>query len=198
MIKEIVKGSFQGARQASIDNGYIESNQPNNAKKSSVFVSMLGDAIMQKNPELEVRYQKVDKTGKKSKGEWLFDVCAGRTSRHVEKSEQKTVMTSLVWVIESELNSSLKKFDEDFSKLLIAKSENLLLVCGDMTKTDSGSQEFIKTRIKSTTEFLNSVALDRENLFLAFIPYTKYWELRKGYQCSVFNYKVTEKIFVEL
>ncbi len=146
-----------------------------NKLKSSIFVYMLSEEFR----NLYGRKYKInvvgydEKSRKRTPGEWMLDIAITDVTI-IEDSDKKiskgSISYKMIWAIESELNSGIKAFADDFGKLLCVKSENYLFLNGLNQKTEKGRLKYIKRRTATILEMKKDLNIVLNNYYLAFFP----------------------------
>jgi len=151
--------------QQSFDDALNWKNHPkfcdNNALKASALVSNLGRSLCEllKTHDITLNVVTVDGEGHKKPGEWLLDIV-------ITKNDSNGFRKQIVWAIESETDTGLKPFCDDFAKLVHVKSENYLYMNGLNHKTTKGRDEYVANRLKYATSVLTK--MDIQFLYLGF------------------------------
>jgi hypothetical protein len=170
-LEEIIIASFKKAYQLKDTENFKNDNQ----RRSSKFVYEVSRHIYDKwfsKCDYTLHLQEVDDSGKKSSGEWLFDMCitSGRTitdDRWRIKSHAP-INTEIVFNMESEFSTGLKDLAQDLGKLLASKSNVSLYIQGLNQIVKKYREEFIDNRISILKEQLID---DIQNEFyIAFCP----------------------------
>ncbi len=146
-----------------------------NKLKSSIFVYMLSKEFRNKmDKKYKINVVGFDEANRKRKpGEWLLDIAITEEIQiqDPEKMLSKVDMSyKMVWAIESELDSGIKAFADDFGKLLCVKSENYLFLNGLNQKTEKGRLKYIKRRTATIVDMKKDAKMDLKNYYLAFFP----------------------------
>ena len=144
-----------------------------NKLKSSIFVYMLSEEFRNlfggKYKINVVGYD--EKRKKRTPGEWLLDIAITEVTeiQDSDKTISKgSISHKMIWAIESELNSGIKAFADDFGKLLCVKSDNYLFLNGLNQKTEEGRLKYIKRRTNTVVDMKKLMNLN--NYYLAFFP----------------------------
>ncbi len=168
LIKNALKNAFEEANKGNIDDAKL---------KSSIFVSNVGRVFNNEYNNMNNYRLKVvgydSNNRKRTPGEWLLDVIIAKemviSDQEKDKSEAK-ILYQIIWAIESESNSSLPAFAEDFGKLMCVKSENYLYLNGLQQKTSNGHSDYIKRRTKTAKQCLDDANIKEKNFYIAFWP----------------------------
>jgi hypothetical protein len=162
-IDRIVKSAFSSAWEN-------RSRINDNRRRSAHFVFKLAEKISEVTPG-EALVQKVDDCGRKSPGEWLFDItivskravtigCRNRSSEIVDK---------IFWVVESEFSTNLNEFCKDFAKLIHVKSENYLYVAGLNQENEEARVKYIEAQAQLAKSLVKNHCIE-DPFFIAFVP----------------------------
>ena len=152
-----------------------------NSIKSTGFIEKLGETIQNKLElsDCEILCQRVKEGGVgQSSGEWLFDLVICKKTEVEEKEERESgrvyktdLYYDLKWAVECEYGTNLKETVKDFSKILIARSENILYLNGYASLSDKKFQDYQDRRIKTIESILKKIEIKEEtNLFYYFWP----------------------------
>lgn len=144
-----------------------------NKKRSAKFVTEIGEGIFKcyelQNPSYKLNFQKLnDENGTKEPGEWIYDIAITEQQSifDPEKTTAEVKINSrLIWAIESEYNTGLDFFAQDFGKLLCANSENYLYLNGLNQDTKKNQDNYILRRLKIVSGLINSNACLKEKPF---------------------------------
>jgi hypothetical protein len=153
----------------------------NNRLRSSVFVSNLGlnlyEICNDATEDLKLKVVGFDKnTGKKVKGEWLLDIAITKSKEIFDsgnKQSKAIIDLGLFWAAESESNTGLPSFADDFGKLLCVKSDYYLYLNGLDQLQPKSRESFIDRRLELANEILNETKLSYKKFFFAFWPSPK-------------------------
>jgi hypothetical protein len=146
----------------------ISENYSKSAKFLYEFSKNIKDEFFVEGTELKV--QKVEDNGKKSPGEWLYDACIIEEKIIKDETGYKKetwckIPVKVFLSIESEFNTSLKSFADDFGKLVCSNSEQILYIAGLNQKDER--KKFIDRRINMINKYLLNYL---NNLILIFFP----------------------------
>ena len=146
-----------------------------NKLKSSIFVYMLSEEFRNSfGGKYKINVVGYDKEKKKRKpGEWLLDIAITEEIQIQDPEDVRSkgdISYRMIWAIESELNSGIKAFADDFGKLLCVKSENYLFLNGLNQKTEKGRLDYIKRRTATIGKMQKDLSLALNNYYIAFFP----------------------------
>lgn len=143
-----------------------------NSKRSSLFVSILGEKLYSnfKDKNHSLKVIGVDSNGDNIQGEWLLDIVIAKSIEIVEKNYSTTAMINLEWAVESESNTSLDEFVWDFSKLAMVKSQNYIYLHGFNHGTEDGSNNFFRRRLDIAKKILLAGDGMPNSFYFAFWP----------------------------
>ncbi|PEQ88001.1 hypothetical protein CN481_20205 [Bacillus sp. AFS006103] len=167
-IKSIIINSFIDAYKVKDRGNFVRLN----TYRSSKFVYEVSKGIFsyENNNNLNLHVQSVDDDGIKSPGELLLDFMITETKDITEDKQTEEISRRGVWGGESEYKTSLKAFVEDFRKLLLINSENLIYLNGLDQKTLSGRENFIKKRLDTLSKVLTDEIVEFSKFYFAFWP----------------------------
>ncbi|ACL06482.1 hypothetical protein Dalk_4805 [Desulfatibacillum aliphaticivorans] len=181
----IIRDGFEHAYRLK-DNGKFaespEGKRGNNSRRSAKFVFEVGKRLYKHidpdENQFKLHVQKVEDDGKKDPGEWLFDICITKSikisdsykNKNDENKNSAQMNTEILWIVESEYNTSIREFAADFGKLYCSYAQNLLYLHGLNQKTERGRNAFVKRRIKTIEEVWNNRSNDSQRLFIGFWP----------------------------
>ncbi len=159
----VLKKSFSYTYKLQISENYTKS-----AKLLYEFSKNIKDEFFIEGAKLKV--QKVEDNGKKRPGEWLYDACIIEEKNIKDETGYKREMecnipVKVLLAIESEFNTSLKSFADDFGKLICSNSEQILYIAGLNQKNDR--EKFIDRRINMINKYLLNYL---NNLIIIFFP----------------------------
>lgn len=140
----------------------------NNPLRSAKFLFELSDGILKTfHPNCKLHVINVSDTGKKSSGEWLYDMTISKQANIVDKrwggKSRSDLNTKILFNLECEFGTSLKEFTEDVGKLITSKSPTSLFIQGLNQITIEGREDFIKNRLEIIKEQMGKYI---ENHFL--------------------------------
>jgi len=142
MIDDIrLKNILQNCLDHSIELSSKDNFPQSNSLKSSLFVSEFASTVYEEffnYPANKRNVITVKENGEKQPGEWLLDITI---TKNVGDFKERILLA-----VESESNTSIKSFHEDFAKLLHIKAENYIYLNGLDQKTKSGRDIYISKR----------------------------------------------------
>lgn len=149
--------------------------QKNNSLRSAKFVFEVSNELYQNlnRVDLDLKVQQVSDGGHKTSGEWLFDaavVKAQEINESGSRNSTQLINTEIEWALESEYATGLKALCDDFSKLLVVKAKHLVYLNGLNQQSDSGIENYIKTRLQTIEGFLNQIGFTDLDLYFGFWP----------------------------
>lgn len=130
---------------------------------SSIFVHEISKSIHKiiYNNKFELKVVAVDDHDfKRISGEWLLDGCI--------RDNTEEFPNKILFAFESESNTSVKSFNEDFAKIIHVNSNLKLYLNGLNQKTEKGKNNYIINRLKHAKTILDKTTTD--NLYLGFWP----------------------------
>jgi len=149
----------------------------NNRLRSSIFVSSIATKLFDLYEETKenislhvIGFDEVSSS--RISGESMLDVTIAKTKAIADpKKKNSTALVSykLLWAVESEANTGLPAFAEDFSKLICSKSENYLYLNG-LDQIPSNQEAYIDRRLNNAVELLEAADMKNTNFFFAFWP----------------------------
>ena len=167
-VEDVVKGSLEKALEASL----------NNRLRSSIFVSNIADGLYSfykdSNEHLALRVIGFDEdTGAGVEGEKMLDISIAKTKAIIDPDKEisKAIIGyQLIWAVESEANSGLPDFADDFGKLLCVKSKNYLYLNGLDQLQEKSRLSYIDRRLEVAKQLLEDAELEYDNFYYAFWP----------------------------
>lgn len=145
-LKKILNNGFHSALKFTDEGKFKDSN----SLKSAKFVSIISESIFNEfynNSGNNLNVIKVDGQGNKDPGEWLLDACITQNTIGFKKK--------IILAMESESDTSLKAFNDDFAKLIHIKAENYIYLNGLNQKTNLGNQKYINNRLLYAQQLMN-------------------------------------------
>jgi hypothetical protein len=137
-----------------------------NFLKSAKFVSIFGEGIFNQvfnQSDFRLNMIKVDDYGKKYTGEWLLDIAITQNTDGFRKK--------IILAVESESDTSIKSFNDDFAKLIHIKAQNYIYLNGINHSSTQGMENYISNRLEYAESLLN--ANEFPIFFIAFWPSPK-------------------------
>jgi len=168
-IAQIIFDSFKETFKFK-DQGDLANNNP---LRSSYFVSLIAEKLQtdffsgsKKNVQA---VQNAENKLKKEKGEWLYDICiTAEISIEGTYEGMADINTDILIAGESEFDTSISGFAQDFGKLICSTANQYFYIQGINQKSEDGRLKFIENRKSIITEQLSSLVKD--DFVLAFIP----------------------------
>lgn len=171
MLLERLENSLNKALQESLNSSYSKPRFLHSAR-SKAWVKHLADSFRNDYEKTEYRVFSADYShnrGEFKLNELLFDISVVKvmTLSSASGYKQLSCVESMEWAIESEFQKNDSRASIiDFSKLVMARSKNKLLILPQSSK------------VKDWALLLLSKAVpeDGDNYFLAFVPHPDSWE----------------------
>jgi hypothetical protein len=154
------------------DEAHRLGDKKNNAQRSAFWIECLAKAFRSIEWEEDIAVFSKDYYGNRVEfgmNEMLYDVTVAeiKTIKSARSKEIK-VISNVKWLIESEFQkSNSRAITIDFSKLVIGRAENKLLIISEGMLIPTWIENAIPEIIKS----------DNCNFYLAVIPHPKDWHL---------------------
>ncbi len=180
-LKSLLSSALKTAIQVKGKDRFIGRSH-SNSLRSAKFVSEVADRLFEfyRGDEAIIPFvQRVDESGIKKPGEWLFDISIAESVPLLEGKSKPRVNTRLVWAVESEYSTRREEFTKDFGKLLCARAVNRLYLNG-FNHAIGLEGTFIDRRAVEASEFMKRALLyktgqslegiSQGNLYLAFWP----------------------------
>ena len=170
MLLERLENSLNKALQESLSFSDSEARLLHSAR-SKAWVKHLADSFRSCYEEAEYRVFSADCSDNRSEfklNELLFDICVVKvmTLSSASGYKQLTCVDSMEWAIESEFQKNDSRASIiDFSKLVMARSKNKLLIL----------PQSIKIKEWALSILSKAVPEDGDNYFLAFVPHPDSW-----------------------
>lgn len=153
-------------------------SEGNNKLKSSIFVSTIADLLFDNYKDTgealslsAIGYD--DESGRRKPGEKMLDITIAKTKTicDPDKKQSKAVINcQLVWAVESEADTSLPAFADDFGKLLCSNSIHYLYLNGLDQVQEASRTAYINRRLTMAKELLNDANLNYKKFYYAFWP----------------------------
>lgn len=130
---------------------------------SSIFVDEISKSIHKTiyNNKFELKVVAIDDSNfERISGEWLLDGCIRDNNGSFPKK--------ILFAFESESDTSIKSFNEDFPKIIHINANLKLYLNGLNQKTEKGKNNYIKNRLKYAETVLDKTITG--DLYLGFWP----------------------------
>lgn len=165
-LKEIALNAFSHTLNLAANLGFEE-----NQIKSAKFLYEFSAGIHREwFSDYHFNIQNVDDYGKKSSGEWLFDMCITRQEEMKINKYSNTgnkLNVEILLALECEFHTGSPNISIDFGKLLCSNAKQCVYIQGISQKTDNGRIDFIKER-KSVIEKI--LANFSQDFYILFVP----------------------------
>ena len=203
MNTEIIITAFENAKN---DTKELPSSKKNNSLRSTCFVEKVGEELIKYYDRDKFRCycQHFNKeTIGKTSGEWMLDLVICEFHPFNEAGITHEFRANIEWAVESEFNTSLKEFLEDFTKLLNICSKNKLYLNGYRSKSPESYSKYVQRRIETAADLIKKYNKGG-NFYLGFWPSPQeyqgesFWEISKNYQkiINVYKWDYEKKYFV--
>jgi hypothetical protein len=152
-------------------------SEGNNKLKSTIFVSTIADLLFDNYKDsgetLSLNAIGYDKESGRKPGEKMLDITIAKTKTIYDPDKKQSTAVinyQLVWAIESEADTSLPAFADDFGKLLCSNSMFYLYLNGLDQVQEESRTAYINRRLAIAKELLNDANLNFKNFYYAFWP----------------------------
>lgn len=172
-LESMLNKALDTAKKAAENESTAPADQDLHSLRSKKWIEAIANSLrelysLEKEPYRVFSRDYADNRAPFGMNEFLYDILVAKINHLPSASGNKTLeyIERAEWVIESELQENSRAAIIDFSKLIIAKANNKLIVLPDNQRMKDWARH----------ELSNIVRSDSSNYYVVFIQHPRNWE----------------------